>query len=182
MARSNRVAPPRKPGDRIDVVQRDTIDGRPVSLPDPERMVHLQFRRFAGCPICNLHLRSFADRAEEVAAAGVHEIVVFHSAADKLTPFPDLQRFDTIADPQRELYDAFGVRSSIRSELSPRALSAGMRGLVGRRGPLAMDMRAGILGLPADLLITPDGTVADCHYGTHASDQWTVDEVLQRAH
>ncbi|WP_259464520.1 hypothetical protein [Streptomyces sp. TLI_171] len=25
-------------------------------------LLHLQFRRFAGCPVCNLHLRSFAVR------------------------------------------------------------------------------------------------------------------------
>src|SRR5207245_6655638 len=30
--------------------------GQPVTIPDPAGdFVHLQFRRFAGCPICNLH-------------------------------------------------------------------------------------------------------------------------------
>jgi len=31
-------------------------------IPEPDGLVHLQFRRFAGCPVCNLHLRSFASR------------------------------------------------------------------------------------------------------------------------
>lgn len=175
------AASPRRPGDRVESIKLETIDGRTVVLPDPDRLVHLQFRRFAGCPICNTHLRSFAERSEQVAAADVHEIVLFHSEADKLRPFPDLLKFDTVADPDRTLYDAFGVRSSIRSELSFRALAAGMRGLFRRRGPLKLDVGSGILGLPADLLIAPDGTVRDAHYGKHAYDQWTVDEVLAKA-
>ncbi len=36
----------------------------------------------------------------------------------------------------------------------------------------------GILGLPADFLIAPDGIVRAVRYGTHAYDQWTVDEML----
>ncbi|NVB84948.1 MAG: AhpC/TSA family protein, partial [Kofleriaceae bacterium] len=34
-----------------------SLDGEPIEVPDPARLVHLQFRRFAGCPVCNLHLR-----------------------------------------------------------------------------------------------------------------------------
>ncbi len=46
-----------------------TITGQPVQIPDPDRLVHLQFRRFAGCPICNLHLRSITRRHDEIVAA-----------------------------------------------------------------------------------------------------------------
>ena len=34
------------------------------------------------------------------------------------------------------------------------------------------------LGLPADFLIGPDGTLVAAHYGAHADDQWSVDELL----
>jgi hypothetical protein len=34
------------------------------------------------------------------------------------------------------------------------------------------------LGLPADFLLDPDGTVVAAHYGRHADDQWSVDELL----
>jgi hypothetical protein len=30
-------------------------------------------------------------------------------------------------------------------------------------------------------LISPDGRIAACHYGHHASDQWSVDEVIALA-
>src|SRR5262245_14585153 len=119
------AAGPRQVGDRIDAIKLETIDGRTVALPDSERVVHLQFRRFPGCPICNLHLKSFAARSDEVAAAGVHEVVFFHSAAEKLRPFPDLLKFDTVADPDRTHYDAYGVQTSMRADFTPRALGAG---------------------------------------------------------
>jgi hypothetical protein len=35
--------------------------------------------------------------------------------------------------------------------------------------------------LPADFLIAPDGTVIAKKYGTHAYDQWSVDELLKHA-
>ena len=60
------------------------VVGEPVALPDPDRLVHLQFRRFAGCPVCNLHLRTIVRRHAEITAAGVREVVVFHSSATEL--------------------------------------------------------------------------------------------------
>jgi hypothetical protein len=40
----------------------------------------------------------------------------------------------------------------------------------------------GRLGLPADFLIDSDGRVLACERGTHANDQWSVDEVLAHAY
>jgi hypothetical protein len=40
----------------------------------------------------------------------------------------------------------------------------------------------GILGLPADFLIASNGYVRAVHYGTHAYDQRTVDELLKLTH
>lgn len=34
------------------------------------------------------------------------------------------------------------------------------------------------LGLPADFLLDADGTVAAVHYGRHADDQWSVDQLI----
>jgi hypothetical protein len=49
------------------------ISGAVVNVPDPARLVHLRFRRFAGCPVCDLHLRSVVRRHNEFAAAGIRE-------------------------------------------------------------------------------------------------------------
>jgi hypothetical protein len=39
----------------------------------------------------------------------------------------------------------------------------------------------GPLGLPADFLVSSHGKVVASHYGNHASDQWSVDDLLALA-
>lgn len=91
-----------------------TIAGGWIEVPDPDRIVHLQFRRYAGCPICNLHLRRFASRHDEIEAAGIHEIVVFHSTCSELAKYQPNLPFDVVPDPQKVLYREFGVERSAR--------------------------------------------------------------------
>lgn len=66
------------------------INDQPVDVPAATGRTHLQFRRFAACPICHLHLRSFANRHQEVADSGITEVVFFHSAADALRGYQSL--------------------------------------------------------------------------------------------
>lgn len=165
------------------------VSGELVSVPDDRHLTHLQFRRFAGCPICNLHLQSFARRHGDLDAAGIREVVVFHSSAATLAEHVNDLPFHLIADPSRMLYRAFGVESSLRSLLDPRVwrvIAGGVANSIvewltkGHRLP-SMNPEGGRLGLPADFLIGRDGEVIACKYGEHAYDQWSVDEVLALA-
>jgi peroxiredoxin len=175
--------------DRFPAQNFTTLTGQHAAIPMPGQLVHLQFRRFAGCPVCNLHLRSFAARTEDIAAAGIHEVVVFHSTAAELTKYQADLPFDVIPDPGKDLYRRFGVQSGLRSVAHPgawRALPSGWwhiikRAIRGRRGLLPVRPNGGNLGLPADLLIAPDGRVIASRYGKHAYDQWSVDELLAHA-
>jgi peroxiredoxin len=169
-------------GDRLQHRELVTIQGEPVQVPEPERLVHLQFRRYAGCPICNMHLRSITQRHEEIFVAGIREVVVFHSSADTMLEFQGELPFAVIADPAKKLYAEFGVQSSFKAVLNPRAPLAGFRArsvVHGVRG--AMGIGEKHLGLPADFLIAPDGVVLAAKYGKYASDQWSVDELLDLA-
>jgi peroxiredoxin len=107
---------------RVEVTDRElsTVTGEHIRVPDPERLVHLQFRRFAGCPICNLHLRSVVQRHDEITAAGIREVVFFHSPADELREYTADLPFAVIADPDKRFYREFGVESSPRALLDPR--------------------------------------------------------------
>lgn len=174
-------------GDVFPPLELADISGQMVRVPDPAgEYVHLQLRRFAGCPICNLHLRSIVARHDEIRAGGIREVVVFHSTAAELAKHEAELPFPLIADPERVLYRRFGVERRLRSLLNLRALRAASAGLavaLGRhstkRGALGPVLpRGGRLGLPADLLIAPDGRIAALKYGRHAYDQWTVDELL----
>jgi peroxiredoxin len=177
-------------GDRFPDLTLTAITGETVTVPDTAgALTHLQFRRFAGCPICNLHLRSITARIDEINAAGIREVVVFHSTASELRKYQDDMPFPVIGDPDKTLYHRFGVEASAKAVLNPRAwraLPVGWRHAIGnavahRRAPLPLAPTNGNLGLPADLLITADGSVAAVKYGVHAYDQWSVDEVLDLA-
>src|SRR5882757_6675477 len=59
-------------GDVIETRALRTIEATSVSIPDPDgALIHLQFRRYAGCPICSLHLQSFTRRHDEIVSAGI---------------------------------------------------------------------------------------------------------------
>lgn len=164
----------------------DTVAGSRVPVPHPDHLVHLQFRRFAGCPVCNLHLRSFANRLADVEAAGVHEVVVFHSSADTLRTYTSDLPLDVIADPDRVLYREFGVEYGTRSLLDPRGWPTIVRSIALELQAIRRHERpappttpeGGRLGLPADFLIAPDGRVLAAKHGAHIDDQWSVDELL----
>ena len=144
-----------------------TVAGDRIAVPDAELLTHLQFRRFAGCPVCNLHLRSMARRHDEIV----------------VTDLP----FALIGDPSRRLYKEFGVEASPRSLLDPRAWWPIARSVlhasavvITRRGPLPpLKPPGGRFGLPGDFLLAPDDQVLAAHYGSHADDQWSVDDLLR---
>jgi peroxiredoxin len=172
-------------GDRVNARTLTTIEGAAVALPAANGLVHLQFRRFAGCPICSLHMHEMASRHHEITKAGVTEVVVFQSSADRLRRYQADLPFAVVADPDRKLYKEFGVQNSVRGMLNrnvARAVSRGMRqthsarSVVGSLGPTENH-----LGMPADFLIAPDGAVVARKYGEHADDQWSVDELLRLA-
>ena len=174
-------------GEAFPALQLAATSGHQVTIPDPAGdYVHLQLRRFAGCPICNLHLRSIVTRHEEIRSRGIREVVVFHSTAAEVAKHEVELPFPLIADPERVLYRRLGVERRPRSLLSARAVGAATAGLATalgkrstKRGLLGPVMpTGGRFGLPADFLIAPDGRIVALKYGRHANDQWSVDELL----
>jgi len=177
------------PGATLDPLDLTAVTGSPIAVPDPDRLVHLQFRRFAGCPVCNLHLRSVAVRHDEIAAAGIREVAVFHSPAEELRQYAAGLPFALIGDPDKRLYTRFGVESARRALLDPRVVPTIVRAVarsavriaLRRDQPPARKPHGGRIGLPADFLVDSTGRLAAAKYGEHAYDQWSVDELLALA-
>jgi hypothetical protein len=124
-------------------------------------------------------------RHGEIRASSIREVIVFHTSTEELLQHAGDFPFAVIADPEKRLYADFGVESGPRSLLDPRAWAPILRGVIrslralfrGRPIP-STNPHGGRLGLPADFLIAPDGRVLACKYGSHAYDQWSVDEIL----
>jgi hypothetical protein len=88
-----------RPGVVISRRELMTTHSQPIQLPDPTGVVHLQFRRYAGCPWCSLHLRAVAQRHQELVAAGIRKVVVFPSSAADLAAQQGETPFAVVADP-----------------------------------------------------------------------------------
>lgn len=143
-------------------------------------LTHLQFRRYAGCPICNLHLRTFAKGVAQLDAANVRTIAFFHSTRESMIPYQGDLPFPVVADPARHWYQLFGVERSPLGLLHPSVMWAGMKGLASVPSN-ALAGEGGHDGLPADFLIDAEGKIRGLSYGRHANDQWSLEEVLTRA-
>lgn len=165
-------------GEQMEVIHLQDIHGQDVYLPgDSGRYIHLQFRRFSGCPICNMHLQEFIRRKQELDRANITEVVFFHSSKEKLAEYQAQFPFHVIADPQKKMYRQFGVEKSLMSILHPRAIWAAIKGNFRKNKPRLV-AEGGMLGLPADLLIAPGGKIKAVYYGKHASDQWSMETLL----
>jgi peroxiredoxin len=166
-------------GDTFIARELVTLAGRTVRIPDPRKLVHLQMRRYAGCPICSLHLRSFVRRKDDLDRAGVREVVVFHSSAEALRKVHTALPFDVVPDPTRQLYSALGVATSPLALFHPRGLLAAVRASFSRASATpSAGVTDGPFGLPADFLVAPHGKILAVKYGSHADDQWSTDELL----
>jgi peroxiredoxin len=168
-----------KPGDMLPKTAMQAATGEAINLPDPKRLIHLQFRRFVDCPICNTHIAESRRRAREIEAAGIKEVIVFHSSPKSIRSHQKDVPFQMVGDPKKAHYKAFGVEGSL-SFLSLKALGALVRGIAHGHFGLRF-LGGGPLGLPADFLIAPSGRISAVKYGTNAYDQWSVDELLSLA-
>jgi peroxiredoxin len=175
-------------GDTVRLDDFTTIDGATVTPPGVGQVVHIQFRRFAGCPVCNLHLRGFVQHRTELANAGIREVIVFHSSVEELRQYEADLPLDVVADPTRRLYQRFGVearRGAFGIRFVPMipavAVNLIIQLITRRRQAPPMTPEGGMFGLPADVLVGHDSRVVAIKYGEHAYDQWSLDDVRSLA-
>jgi peroxiredoxin len=168
-----------KEGDIVPQLTVTTSRGTPVTIPMVgARYTHIQFRRFAGCPICNTHIAALRRGKGQLDALGIHEVLFFHSSSEDVGAFHDDLPFDAVGDREKYYYRQFGVESSW-SVVSPAAIRASLASIL--RGNFGWKITGGPLGLPAEFLVASDGRIKAAHYGKHAYDQWPVETILELA-
>lgn len=166
-------------GETLEPLRLETLAHGTLEVP-AKGLVHLQFRRFAGCPVCSLHVRSFALGKSLLDVAGVQTVAFFHSSAEKLARFHAELPFSVVPDPERRWYHRFGVERSFAGLLHPSVGLAALRGIAaGPSAPFALDEDHN--GLPADFLVASTGRVEAVKYGSNANDSWSLEEVLDLA-
>jgi peroxiredoxin len=166
-----------------------TIDGTQIDFHHGSGLVHLQLRRFSGCPICNLHLRNLSLNLPKLNLIGVKEVIVFHSPEDviqeNIRDVDWTNGFNFIADPKREIYKEMGAESSGWKYLFRMRASTFLIGLKSLPR-LLKTKRQGAEGVltqrPMDLLIdSSSGLIVDSYYGIDSNDQWSYQEIESKA-
>lgn len=143
-------------------------------------ILFLQFYRFADCPVCNLSLREFVTRFSELTTAGIRPVAVFHSATSSLRQYVRVKEdipFPIIGDPNKLLFEQYGVEESRLAMLSPAVISKAARAITQGYLPNPLHIEGGQNGLPAGFLIER-GVIRVAHYGRHAGDIMTIDQIL----
>lgn len=171
------IKPRIRPGDTVNRFDLVAVSNETLSVPANSVVTHLQFRRFAGCPVCTLQLRTFVRRRDELTARSIREVIVFNSSREALLEYHAEVPFALVADPQRILYRRFGVERTLASLFHPASWPAVIKGALSTRMGLP-EHTLTAFGLPADFLVAPDGRINACKYGRHADDHWSVDEVI----
>lgn len=174
----------RRVGEILPPFELETLAHGRLSVPG-SKLLHLQFRRFAGCPVCNVHIRRFAAAHAELGAAGVQTVSLFYSSRETMLGYQHELPHPVVADQERHFFDAFLVERSRSFAVQPRVWATAIGGLLS--GPSNPFEDAAPDGLPADFLIAPRDTresepccqIMALHYGASIDDQWSVDEVLR---
>lgn len=150
------------------------IHGKTISLTDyAEKKLLLCFFRYAGCPFCNLTLQQLLENYPKFNKLGLNIIAFFQSSKENVIKYIDKLQppIPIIADPQKEVYNRYGVESSVMGwPASLVETPAVLGGIVSQKivqGTIDGDPNL----LPADFLIgPPDLTIYKAYYGSNFSD------------
>lgn len=165
-------------GDDAPDVALRALDGTRLDCGRPEGPVVVSFTRYAGCPVCQLHVGRMAAAMPEFRARACGVWMVFQSTPERLGEAMARWQpgFAAVADPAGELYDAFGAAASVTGYLHPRSLAALVRATVAGKRHGRFEGRE--TQMPADFVLGPGGRIALARYGGDVGDDAPVEALL----
>ncbi len=143
-----------------------TYDGKTISSRDyRDSKLWLSFYRFAACPLCNYRIQEVVARYDDLSQAGIRVVCVMMSPPERIAEYAAKSKppFPIVADPERVMYEAYGVTPSFWGAFSMSNLTTFIKSMRSgtRMGPTDGPMTM----LPADFLIDPEGVVYEAFYG-----------------
>ena len=143
----------------------------------------LFFMRYAGCPVCNFRMHELIENYSDLEENGYKLIVVYQSSDSTLREYLKDEKlpFTIIGDPNRRLYKKYGVEPSFwRTFGSAFKRSTYKHRKEGERlfGSKKQKRDGSLTGIPADFIISKDGTIIKAYYGKSISDHLPLKELL----
>lgn len=165
-------------GDDAPEVALVALDGTRLDCRQPRSPVVVSFTRYAGCPVCQLHVGRIAAAMPEFRARSCGVWMVFQSTPERLRAAMDRWQpgFAAVADPAAGLYDAFGAAASLAGYVHPRSLLALVRATAAGKRHGRFEGREA--QMPADFVLDPGGRIALAHYGGDVGDDAPVAALL----
>jgi thioredoxin-dependent peroxiredoxin len=171
---------PGQPAPNFEVT--DISNEKPIRLSDfAGSKLLISFHRYAACPLCNLHIHELAKNYETFQKNNLKVLAIFRSSVERTldqyqsrsVPFP------IAVDLTLEAYRDYGIEYStpgmLVSFIHPRAMWAFFTGNM--PGKIDGDVRT----LPADFLITPEGTIAKTYYSSNITQHLSLSEIVDFA-
>ena len=161
----------------------DTSFQKDLTLEETVRQVKgktaIVFLRYFGCTLCQLDLHSYAAEYGSITKNGGQFLVVLQSTAEGLAAQlqPEVFPFPIICDPEKRLYEQFGVgsaKSKIKM-MSPSAVMKGVKAMA--NGHKHGDYEGDELQLPAVFVMDPDRRLNYVHYGRDVGDTPTAEQL-----
>lgn len=165
-------------GDRAPAVVLEALDGSRLDCSQPKGPAVVSFARYAGCPVCQVHVGRIAAAMPEFRSRSCQVWMVFQSTLERLqAAIAEWQPgFEAVADPTAGLYEAFGVATSVGGYLHPKSLVALVRATVAGKRHGRFEGRE--MQMPADFVLDARGGIRLAHYGGDVGDDAPVGALL----
>lgn len=142
----------------------------------------LSFFRNVYCPFCNFRVHELGKKSAELKEKGLQMLFFFESSGEhiKRSSFYDAFPIPLIADPEKEVYEKYGIEKSTLKMLktffrksAPKIKEEGERLM--NRGSQEKHITNSLI--PADFLIDENLLVKKAHYGADMRDHISVKEI-----
>jgi peroxiredoxin len=140
----------------------------------------LALLRHTGCPFCQEAMADLKDAMPELERRGIAPVLVFQTPdaglAAKMTEASGLENADVVADPERKLYDAFGIeRGNLWQVFGPRVVVGVVR-VIARGLRPGKKVGGDVMQLPGTVLIHK-GEILERHVHRHQGDRANYEQV-----